>query len=167
MLIGVASLDTVSTRPLRLNPPLVKALGAFTALLSLPIEVLAVWGLRCVGSPAPLQTLQAMLAGVYLAPGVMQIVGCAGVVGGVVWQVRQDARVAPELVKEGLRIDLPDEGLDAKKRRAEEEEEEEEGGAGGAGGVGRGGKGGGEDVEAPLGTGQSGVSGKASDVKTL
>lgn len=157
MLLGVASLDTVSTRPLRWNPPLVKALGAFCALLCFPVEVLAVLGLRCVGTPAPLQTLQAMLAGVYLAPAVMQIVGCVGVVGGVVWQVRKDARVMPGLVKEGLKIHLEDESLDAKKRAAEEEEEGEEEG---------GGKG--EDVEAPSGTGlsgASGASGRASEVQ--
>jgi hypothetical protein len=103
-LLSIASEDLITTLPLHFRPPLVKAMGSILCLLSLPMEVVALWTVRCLGLG---QSAQNLLASAHLVPAVFLLLGVAVVFAGVVWQVRIDASALPMTVKEGLRLNVP------------------------------------------------------------
>jgi hypothetical protein len=103
VLMGVAAAELETTLPLKPRPPLLRGLGATLTMLSQPLGAAAITVALCTrGADAS----PSALLPIYFAPALVQIAGLAVVLVAQAWQLKIDARVAPVLVKEGIRLDM-------------------------------------------------------------
>lgn len=114
-LVGIASEDLVTTSPLKLRPPLLKTLGSLLSLLSLPVEVSALWTVRCLGMAS---TVQNMVAAAHVAPSAVLLFGVFTALLALSWQMYIDSRAVAGSIKEGLRLNIAREGPEGDKASA-------------------------------------------------